>query len=78
MYNIEKKVPIPVFYDRGAPPKYPFRQMEIGDSFVVEGSDQERTRAQHAAHTFAQNHSKFKFTTRSFINGMRIWRIKKK
>lgn len=34
-YLIEKNVPVPADGRRGPEPKYPFRSMEVGDSFVV-------------------------------------------
>lgn len=35
MFKIEKDIPIPAMTRPGATPKYPFRQMEVGDSFSV-------------------------------------------
>lgn len=34
-YLIEKNIPVPADGRRGPEPKYPFRSMEVGDSFVV-------------------------------------------
>lgn len=37
MIKIDKGVPIPEFKERRGPnPKFPFRNMEVGDSFFVE------------------------------------------
>ena len=67
----DEAVPIDCFGGgRGRAPRYPFRQMGIGDSFVADIG------AQRAAHVFAQFHPGYKFTTRKRPDGtMRVWRI---
>lgn len=40
--SIEKDVPCPALYGRGFNAKYPFREMEVGDSFFV-ATDQPQT-----------------------------------
>ncbi len=59
-YEIEKDVPIPVG-QTGAPPKYPFSEMAVGDSFVVEGAKVEA--AVRSAHGYGPRNKK-KFVTR--------------
>lgn len=53
--------------------KYPFKDMEIGDSFLVpfESEMTIRTRAYH----FGGTNPGFKFTVRKVQNGIRCWRI---
>ena len=69
-YVIEKNVPLA--QTAGAPAKYPFLEMEIGDSFLVT----DRARPQVGA--AAGNAGKFsgrKFTTRTVPGGVRVWRV---
>jgi hypothetical protein len=67
-YVIEKNVPlVPA---PGAPTKYPFLQMEIGDSFLVT----DRTRPQvGAAAGRAGKLSGRKFKARTVEGGARVW-----
>ena len=69
---IDKNIPIPNGAPRGAPPKYPFRDMEVGDSVLFPEAQQKIVAAAHV-------HGKFtgkKFKTRSTEDGgVRIWRI---
>lgn len=53
---------------RGAPPKYPYAQMEVGDSFAFE--QEEKTRIQCSSHAYGRRHG-VRFTVR----GDRIWRV---
>lgn len=68
--KVDKKVPIP---EIGRPCKYPWKTMEVGDSFFVTGA---------ASHAFsgqacmAARRAGRRFTTRSLPNGCRVWRIK--
>ena len=73
-FSIEKGVPIPESRGGGRG-KYPFREMEIGDSFFVAG----KSTAKFSAHV--HHHRKrhgLKFTTRTVtedgVKGVRIWR----
>jgi len=61
---IEKGVPIPG--------RFPFGQMEVGDSFVI---TTKRSTAAVAARRYGDKH-KMKFVTRKMDNGaIRIWRV---
>ena len=51
-------------------PKYPFQEMEMGDSFFVKNDA-----ARASAHNFAKE-NKVAFTSRKVDGGYRIWRIK--
>ena len=70
--EVENAVPIPP--SRRLPTKYPFAKMQIGDSFLVKGTENECVAARNAAWNYASRH-KVRFTSR-IINGMgiRIWR----
>ena len=68
--KIDKGVPVPG-ESRGANGKYPFGDMEVGDSFFVDIKQQSFC---SAAAGYAKRHNK-KFTTRSENGGTRVWRI---
>lgn len=73
---VEKGIPAPAVRPTHIGPKYPFREMDLGDSFLVPGSA-ERNRALATAWHFSR--SKLgkgrKFATRKVAEGYRIWRI---
>lgn len=73
MYEIEKGVPIPKTKSGGT--VYPFRSMEIGDSFAVpKDSKGNAQRAMMFAHKAIKGH---RFIGRTQPDGsLRIWRIK--
>lgn len=74
MFKIEKTVEIPGNAGRtGGPNRYPFPDMEVGDSFFVSGA--QGSKAGPAAHTWGRSHGR-KFVTRKEGDGVRIWRIK--
>lgn len=73
-YEIEKNVPVP------PRSKYPFEQMDVGDSFFTPlGPDQTIKRLQNtlsgAAGYFARN-TEMNFVIRQANDGVRCWRIK--
>jgi hypothetical protein len=71
MFKIEKKVPIPA---RTTTQKYPFRDMEVGDSFVATDGGKS---VLVAASAFTRRNPEYRFTTRKEGDGIRIWRIAK-
>lgn len=66
-YKIEKDVPIPP-KNAGRGSKYPFPEMEVGDSILVELK-------QSSAATLTRAIPDMKFATRKVEGGTRIWRI---
>jgi hypothetical protein len=69
MFQIEKNIPVP-----SKASLYPFRQMEIGDSFLVPADA--ITRARSALTAFRSANDNFKFATRTLDGGaLRIWRV---
>ncbi|MFA4836354.1 MAG: hypothetical protein WC749_09830 [Dehalococcoidia bacterium] len=66
MYNIEKDVPIP--RPCGRTKKYPYEEMEVGDSFFVP------EKLGSIAHVSKRLYPK-KFSMRFVDGGTRIWRI---
>ena len=63
MYVIDKNIPTP-----GKASKYPFSDMEIGDSFLAPAGTERTVRA--AAHKYVGA----KFVTRTVREGLRVWR----
>lgn len=70
MFEIEKFVPIQTGYAKKK--KYPFAEMEVGDSILFCESDMKSARS--CSHAFGVRHG-MKFTTRLVDGGMRIWRV---
>lgn len=66
-YVIDKNVPIPKALRPGRPMKYPFKQMDVGDSFGFE--EAEREKIGKSADRFAKNHS-----AKFIFRGNRVWR----
>jgi hypothetical protein len=75
-YVVDKDVPIPAA--RGAYSKYPFGDVEVGDSFIVPPGDIDprvvANRVQVAAKGFGRRNGML-FTTRSTSQGVRVWRV---
>ncbi len=74
--QIEKNVPLPGS-GAGRPSKYPFADMEVGDSFLVaEGPSSGHLgyNARNAAKNFGVRHG-MKFSVKQTEGGVRIWRI---
>ena len=75
--QIEKGVCIPKNVTRKS--KYPFREMEVGDSFFIkEKEDVKKAQRKMAAvaHMFCKKNSEYKFKTQAFETGVRVWRVK--
>jgi len=70
--KIEKGIKIPVTYDQYS--KYPFRDMEVGDSFKLDKDTNLPAIRASATHYGKRNGGK-KFSIRKFENGYRCWRV---
>lgn len=69
--KVDKAIPMPKPWRKG---KYPFREMEIGDSFAVTNED--RQRVAMAASLFSlRNKKEFKFSVCKFEGAYRCWRV---
>lgn len=68
MIPIDKNMPIPPRAQR----KYPWGEMEIGDSFFVKGRN---VKDFHAQIYMAGRRFKRKFALRKTDEGIRVWRI---
>jgi hypothetical protein len=74
--QIETGVPVPVQATRT--PKYPFRDMVVGDSFFVNDNiDPKRMQQKLAAAAcmFVRKNRSYRFKTQAFETGVRIWRV---
>jgi hypothetical protein len=76
MIAIEKNIPMPA--PRTTPARYPWRQMQVGDSFLVEGTPSAKLRnrlsvaASHAQRRLSEGH---RFAVRVVApNAVRVWR----
>lgn len=75
-YRIEKDIPL---IKKGVtdsnPPKYPFKEMEVGDSFFV-ANQVICGKAYLSAHAYGRYHGQ-RFAGRNVEGGLRIWRLEK-
>ena len=69
MFTLERGLDIP---ERKTGPKYPYDQLELGDSFYLEGGD--LSKLCNANYREWRRTGK-KFTARKVENGVRVWRI---
>lgn len=77
--EIEKNIPIPKAIQVGRRSKYPFDDMEIGDSFAVDKSEVARVRASATNHNCkpGKNFEKRHFGVLKLEDGSyRCWRTK--
>jgi len=77
MFKIEKGVSLK---KRGIYKEiYPFKEMEIGDSFLIECKDVEKEKMRSYVYTHFTHYravdNNFKISTRKEKNGIRVWRI---
>jgi len=75
-FKIEKSIPAPQSHHLA---KYPWPQMEVGDSIFFEGQSTSRknggnNNAVDAAYSWGKDNNR-KFTVRTENGGVRIWRI---
>lgn len=70
---IEKAVPLPETHRPVRTSKYPFSQMEVGDSFLAEDIKATTMYSSVARYIKASGNTK-KFTVRSTEAGVRVWR----
>ncbi len=71
MIKIEKNIQVPHEYPRTSH-KYPFSEMEIGDSFIIKSNH----RLVAAAAVMYAKRNNMKFSVRKFEGGWRCWRVK--
>ena len=77
-YTVDKNVPIPPYGKEGPPCKYPWYQMEPGDSFFARGEAPLYTLLPAAGHNWcAQYRPDCTVTIRKVKGGVRVWMVKK-
>lgn len=69
-YKIEKNVPLPV---QSGPCKYPFAEMEVGDSILVRNVGKSSILS-YARYWSAKNKNKYAWYAEQEKDGVRIWR----
>ncbi len=79
--KIESGIPIPLCQGKGNRSKYPWGDMNIGDSFFepLNGRDPKSVMSilqNCKTHFVKSRKSKFKFTIRTAEGGLRVWRTK--
>ena len=72
MFEIEKGVEIP---KNSALALYPFKTMDVGDSFFVPCDADQREKVQRTISQCARRRQPLKFVTRQLADGVRCWRI---
>lgn len=73
-FVIEKGLPMPEFSASGRPAKYPFSEMQVGDSFVL--PEDQLIRIRSAAANWGTRQGK-KLSVRQLKDGSyRCWRLK--
>ena len=72
MIEIDKNIPVPLYSGRGGPAKYPWRQMDVGDSFFVANI---KANTVSAAARLVGKRMGASFTVRKVDGGVRAWRI---
>jgi hypothetical protein len=74
MLKIEKNIPVPPKTHRAASSKYPWRQMVVGDSFLVPLAGKHPMRVQATICTSVARLKPKLFTTSQVDGGIRVWR----
>ena len=78
--EIKNGVPIPEIKRKARASKYPFSQMEVGDSLSVEG-DERFAQARRAANLWGKRHDVVFTTRKGYLDGQpsdsggTIWRV---
>jgi hypothetical protein len=75
MYKIEKNIPMPE--GRGRKKKYPFEEMESGDSFFVKCGKKEVAAVRAAVLKENRACMTHKWSTRTVDGGLRVWCLEK-
>ena len=75
MLKVDKNIPIPL--PRGKRTSiYPFKEMEVGDSFLVPSSEiEERRRIARSVYSSAHKHRPSRFVVRHTNEGIRVWKV---
>lgn len=69
--KVEKDVPVPLV-DKGRPPKYPWGQLEPGDSFFIRGGTPSILSGRKKK---IERRYGIRLTIRTVDGGVRVWRV---
>jgi hypothetical protein len=72
MYKIEKNIPMPAA--RQPKQSYPYREMEVGDSFFIEADAKRVNQIRTFASTKWRPATGFRFRVSAQPGGCRVWR----
>ncbi len=75
MFEIEKGIPLPKQKHIGPKPKYPLKEMGVGDSFFVPGDNSRYNLSNNVSAAARHNAPDKKFKTRTVEGGIRVWRV---
>lgn len=74
MIKIDSGIPVPAS-NAGRKPKYPFEEMDVGQSFFEAGDSGElQKNAISSVSYFRRKHPDMRFTVRRVDGGIRVWR----
>jgi len=77
MITIDKDKPIPKLSGRGAPRKYPFDELAVGESFFVPGKKSTDLGGSigGARHRLPGRKFRTRTVTENGVDGVRVWRV---
>ena len=73
MFQIEDGIEIPAL-TRNTEPKYPFKQMKVGQSFFVPCTEENAKKVRNSISSSARS-AKVRHVTRIAEGGLRVWRV---
>ena len=74
MFKIEKDIELPPQRWGRGHVKYPFEDLEIGDSFLVPCTEDEMKKIAKRLPVLYGRHKPKRFATRTMVDGVRCWR----
>jgi hypothetical protein len=74
-FTVETNVELPTRKGGRSGSKYPFAQMDVGQSFLVGSADAKVTTLRSAIGAFMKGHTGYKFAVRAVEGGIRVWRV---
>ena len=72
--KIDNNIPAPTTSGKGASGKYPLNTLAVGDSFLC--SPEVNPYSMRVLIQYHQNQHGKRYTTRTTLEGLRVWRIK--
>ncbi len=75
MFNIEKGVPLPLPHRPVKPRKYPFAEMEVGDSVFIPTAYSQLVGNAARGPCYAPMKFTVRTVTENNVKGVRVWRV---